>query len=345
MTAGDLNDMQRYLIEEDAEKWQQGRITRRELLRRVTLMVGGAAAANSVLLSLGCGPAGQEASPSTPSTAASVPGQTAAATAGTSGTANPTATQASGQQDTTSPDHVAENDPAVRAQMVEIPSSDSGVKLQGYLAAPSAPSMGMARPAGVLVIHENRGLTDYIKDVVRRLAKANFTALCVDLVSRKGGSAAHADEAERTAILGKMAPEQIISDLSAGLEYLKGPAEASPERLGAIGFCFGGGYTWRLATKRQDLKAGVAFYGPNPPLEDVPNIKAAMLGIYGESDTRITSKVPELEQALQSAKVTSSMHVYGGANHAFHNDTGANYEPTAAQQAWAEALDWLRSHL
>ena len=341
MTLHYLNDMQRYLVEEEAEKWHEGRITRRELMRRVTLLVGGAAAASSLLITLGCDPNGPETAPAATATAtANVLPAATQMTDPPPADATPTTAQAG-----TSPNHVPENDPAVRAEAVDITSPAAGVKLRGYQAVPAVPAMGMAKPAGVLVIHENRGLTDHIKDVVRRFAKANYTALAVDLVSRQGGSEAHPDEAERTGILGNLSVDQIISDLSAGLDHLKGKAEANPERLAVIGFCFGGGYTWRLATKRPDLKAGAAFYGPNPPLEDVPNIKAAMLGIYGGNDTRITGQVPALEDALKKAGIKYEIKIYDGADHAFHNDTGARYNAAAAQDAWAKTLEWFSANL
>lgn len=321
----DLHDMQRYLVEEEAEKWQEGRITRRELLRRVTLIVGGAAAANSVLLSMGC----DSNSPASPTVSS------------TSQTPSNVATPSQGS---VSPYHVAENDAAITAQMAELPSSDPSTKLQAYVAMPASLA-GSSRLPGVLVIHENRGLTEHIKDVVRRLAKANYVALCVDLLSRQGGTASHSDEAERTGIIGQMPPDQVITDLSGGLEYLKAAANVEPGRLGVVGFCFGGGYAWRMATKRTDLKAAVAFYGPNPPLEEVPNIKAAVLGIYGETDQRITSKAPELEEALKKAGITYEVKVYPGAGHAFHNDTGAQYNLEVAKDAWAKTLDWFGKRL
>ncbi len=101
----------------------------------------------------------------------------------------------------------------------------------------------------------------------------------------------------------------------------------------------------RLATRRQDLKAAVAFYGPNPPLADVPNIKAAVLGLYGALDARITGNVPALEEALKQAGVTYETKIYEGANHAFHNDTGPYYNPTAAKDAWEQTLAWFGAHL
>ncbi len=336
MSTRDLNDMQRYLVEEEAEKWQEGRLTRRDFMYRVSLIVGAAAAAG-VLVSLGC-------DPNAPAT--TVPEATA--TAGPEATETPAAT--TGQTPTTSaenpsPFHVSENDPDVRAQMVDIPSSDSSFKLVGYFATLSTPKMGPGKPPGVLVIHENRGLTDHIKDVVRRVAKAGYTGLCVDLVSREGGSAS-LEESERTGALGRLQPEQAIADLSAGLDYLRSEAGgAAPDRLGVTGFCFGGGYTWRLATKRPDLKAAVPYYGPNPPLEDVPNIKAAMLGIYGGNDARITGQVPALEEALKKANTTYEIKIYEGANHAFHNDTGQNYKPDAAADAWQKTLEWFGKYL
>jgi len=351
MTVHDLNDMQRYLVEEEAEKWREGDITRREFIRRVTLLVGGVAAAGGVLLSLGCDPnsptvqptSASQSTPTTEPTSAVAPAATA-----TEAGAQPTATTGSGQG-SQSPYHVPEDSPDVKAEMVSIPTSDASVKLMGYLATATAPRMGPgagpAKPAGILVIHENRGLTPHIKDVVRRLAKENYVAMCVDLVSRQGGSDSHPDEAERTGILGQMTPEQVVSDLSAGLDYLKSREDVAPDKLGVVGFCFGGGYTWRMATKRQDLKAAVPYYGPNPPLEDVPNIKAAVLGIYGENDTRITSGVPALEEALKQAGVTYKINIYPGAEHAFHNDTGPRYKQDAATDAWERTLEWFRQYL
>lgn len=327
MTLNDLGDMQRYLVEEEAEHWRDGTISRREFIRRVTLLVGGAAAASGVLLSLGCDPTSADATPTRVAVVTPSPlplGQSR------------------------SPYHVADDDPAVHTEMVDIPARAQGLKLKGYLAynqVRMGAGAGPAKPGGVLVMHENRGLTDYIKDVVRRLGKAGYVALCVDLLSRAGGTSAHPDEAERIATLGQVPVDYLLGDLLDGVAYLGSRPDVNPGKLGAVGFCFGGGMTWRLVTQTDKIKAAVPFYGPNPPLSDVPKIKAAMLGIYGGLDERITGQVPQLEQALKQANVTYEIQIYPGANHAFHNDTGPNYDAEAAKDAWTRTMEWLGNHM
>jgi carboxymethylenebutenolidase len=339
MTVHDLNDMQRYLVEEEAEKWRDGEVTRREFMRRVSLLVG-AAASTGVLISLGCDPNTPD---TTPFATVGAGAATALASPPAASDATPTAGGASGSHYS-----VPEGSPDVKVEQVDIPNPD-GVKLKGYLAMSAVPQMnpgaGPANNAGILVIHENRGLTPYIKDVVRRLGKEGYVAMCVDLISREGGTDAHPDEAARTGILGGMPREQVIADLSAGLDYLKSRPDVAPERLGVVGFCFGGGYSWRMATVRPDLKAAVPYYGPNPPLEDVPKIKAAALGIYGERDTRITSGVPALEEALKAANITHKIVIYPDADHAFHNDTGPRYNEAAATDAWQQTLAWFKQYV
>lgn len=307
-----LNDMQRYLLEEEVENLKQCRIGRREFAQRVGLMVGASATAG-LLLSIGCkdeepaaGGADLAAAPDLASVA----------------------------------DRVAEDDPAIRAGAVQI--ADSGFKLTGYRAAPAVVPAGAA---ALLVIHENRALTPYIQDVVRRWGKAGYVALCVDMLSRVGGSAAFPDESTRPAALGQIPQDQSLADLAAGLDYLKAQANVNAARLGVTGFCFGGGYTWRLATQRADVKAAVPFYGPNPPLADVPKIKAAVLGIYGSLDTRITGAVGDLETALKSASITYELKIYEGADHAFHNDTGTRYQAAAARDAWQRASAWFAKYV
>ncbi len=129
------------------------------------------------------------------------------------------------------------------------------------------------------------------------------------------------------------------------LDHLKGLPCVHPDRLGVTGFCFGGGLAWRLLTMRQDLRAGVPFYGAAPPSEDVPKIRAAVLAIYGELDERINATIPDLEKAIHGSGVCYEKVMYPGAAHAFHNDTGVNYHPEAARDAWTRTLAHFAQHL
>ncbi len=117
------------------------------------------------------------------------------------------------------------------------------------------------------------------------------------------------------------------------------------ERMGTVGFCFGGGMVWRLITQNPDLRAAVPFYGPNPPLDDVPKIRAAVLAIYGALDQRIDAGIPAIREALEKAGVVHEIVVYPDADHAFFNDTGSRYTETAAKDAWTRALTWFDRHL
>ena len=210
----------------------------------------------------------------------------------------------------------------------------------GYLSRP-------AKEGGfpvVLVCHENRGLTDHIEDVTRRLAKAGYVALAVDLLSRQGGSRALSWD-EVPGALGNMPPEQFVQDLRSGWTYLQGQAYALSERLGMVGFCFGGGVTWLAATRMPELKAAVPYYGPHPPLAEVPQIQAAVLAIYGERDQRINQGIPEIEAAMQEHNKIFEKRIYPNADHAFNNDTGSRYNPEAAQDAWRRTLAWFGKYV
>ena len=136
-----------------------------------------------------------------------------------------------------------------------------------------------------------------------------------------------------------------MADLNAALDYLRGLPCVHPDRVGVTGFCFGGGLTWRFLTARQELKAGVPFYGAAPPAEDVPKIRAAVLAIYGDLDERINASIPDLEKAIQESGVRYEKIMYPGAAHAFHNDTGANYHPEAAKDAWSRTLAHFGQYL
>jgi carboxymethylenebutenolidase len=231
------------------------------------------------------------------------------------------------------------DDPDVQAGPVEFPGAD-GATLLGYLARPP----GDGPFAVVLVCHENRGLTEHIQDVTRRVAKAGYVGLAVDLLSRQGGSAAVGSDNVPGA-LGQSSPEQFVADFRSGWEYLQTQPFADTTRTGMVGFCFGGGVTWQVATHMPELRAAVPFYGPHPAVEEVPNIQAAVLAIYGGLDTRINSGLPAIEAAMEANGKVFEPVVYEGADHAFHNDTGGRYVPEAAQDAWARTIAWFGEYL
>ncbi len=309
-----MSDLQRYILEEWAEEYTNGKLGRREFLRRVALMAGGSALALPILNMLGVRASADELSQ-----AASAPAQAAAPGPGVT---------------------VPADDPAIEAREVTFPSGN--VPVTGYLALPRA-----GRPVpGVVVIHENRGLLEHFRDVARRLAKTGYAGLAVDLVSPIGGTARYeADLAQATAYLGQTPPEQHGAVLNAGVRYLQGVSGVRRDRIGAMGYCFGGGLAWRLATANAELRAVAPYYGANPPLEEVAKIKAAVLAQYGELDTRINAGIPAIREAMQRANITHEIIIYPGAGHAFFNDTGAAFRADAAQAAWTRTLAWFERYL
>jgi carboxymethylenebutenolidase len=210
--------------------------------------------------------------------------------------------------------------------------------LQGAFAAAPQPR------GAVLVIHENRGLNDHIRTVVGRFAAAGFTAIGLDLLSEEGGTGSLGDPANATAALGTVAPERFVADMQACLAELE--RRAPNAKIGAVGFCFGGGMMWRLiATKDPRLAAAAPFYGQLPMGADFTGSNTAVLAFYGELDTRINATRNLAEAALTSAGLTHELVTESGANHAFFNDTGANYNVAAATDAWSRVLAWFGEHL
>ena len=318
-----LNPMQRYLVHEFVEDYEDGLLSRRGMIGRVLHITGSAAAAATVLTALGVKAGGaQESTPQPPS----------------------------GPQ---SPLSVAADDSRVIAGDVTFPGGD-GEMVTAYQAIPAtgaatpdaaSPVAGTGFPL-ILVCHENRGLTDHIRDVARRFAVNGYMAAAIDLLSRNGGTAAVADPEEIPAILTDGDPARHVADFQSAVTYYAGVAEADTSRLGMIGFCFGGGITWRAATSIAELKAAVPFYGPPPPLEDVPGIQAAVLGVYSDDPNDFANEGrDDLEAALTEAGVTFEMNVYPNSQHAFHNDTGQRYSEEAALAAWQDALDWFERYL
>jgi carboxymethylenebutenolidase len=227
--------------------------------------------------------------------------------------------------------------PAVATQGITFPGPE-GRTLQGAWAAADQPR------GAVLVVHENRGLTDHIRSVAGRLAASGYSALAIDLLSAEGGTAALGDEARAMAALSSAPQERFVADMRAGLDELE--RRASGQKLGAIGFCFGGGMVWLLlASGEPRLAAAVPFYGPLPDGADFSGSTAAVLGIYAEQDARVNASREAATAALEAAGLTHEIVTYPGANHAFFNDTGPRYDQDAATQAYAKVLDWFGRHL
>jgi carboxymethylenebutenolidase len=191
------------------------------------------------------------------------------------------------------------------------------------------------------VVHENRGLTDHIRDVTRRLAKAGHLALAVDLASRAGGTAKAGDGV--TAALTNGSPADRVADLDAGFAHLRAQSDFNG-KLGITGFCFGGGVTLLYAGSQPAVLAAVPYYGTPPsPISVLQGAKAAFLVHYGATDSRVTSTRGDLEAALAGKAVEVMVHE--GAGHAFNNDTGGAYNEAAAVAAWTRTLAWFATYL
>ena len=195
----------------------------------------------------------------------------------------------------------------------------------------------------MLVVHENRGLTPYIEDVARRLGAAGFMALAPDGLTSVGGFPG-TDEAG-VAAFAKVDRSKMTEDFVAAAMWLKSRPDCTG-KLGAVGFCFGGGIVNTLAVRLSDnMSAGVAFYGGQPKADDVAKIKAAMMLHYASLDARITGGWPAYEEALKAGHINYKGYVYEGANHGFHNDTTPRYDEAAAKLAWQRTIDWFDRYL
>ncbi len=323
-----LNDTQRYFVEEHIEDFRDGLIGRRELIRRVAIVVGSAAAATTLL-------AACDLSPRSNASAAPTASTTATTSTSPGLVAQPFATPPPAA--TTDGITVKENDPRIAVSKPEIKGTD-GASLMAYVAKPIV----SGRVPGVMVIHENRGQTEHIRDVVRRAATAGFVAVNIDLTARQGGGDKLGDAV--TGAIGNLPLAQKLDDHAAALTYLKANTSGA---VGAVGFCFGGGEVWNLLAAGADLRGAAPYYGPQPSnYQDIgTKTKAATIAVYAEQDTRITATAPQMEEQLKKAGVPNQILVFPGVNHAFHNDTGARYAPEAAQKAWVATIEWFRKYL
>nr|WP_111300311.1 YghX family hydrolase [Paracoccus saliphilus] len=248
--------------------------------------------------------------------------------------------------DTLSPNYalaqqVEEDDPDIRGEDITYASPNGTGDITAYLVRPTAIDPDNP-PAAVLVVHENRGLNPYIRDVVRRLGKAGFVAMGPDGLSSLGGYPGNDDEG-RT-MQRSLDQEALLNDFFAGFEYLQA-LEGTNGKIGATGFCYGGGVVSKLAVAYPELAAGVPFYGSAPDSDQVALIKAPLMIQLAALDQRINAMWPEFQKALEENDKRYEAYIYPGVNHGFHNDTTPRYDAEAATLAETRMIAWFRTYL
>jgi len=237
-------------------------------------------------------------------------------------------------------EQVPKDDKRLKTEYTTVPSPQGNGSIKGYFARPANAT---GKLPGVLVVHENRGLNPYIEDVARRLAVANFLAFAPDGLTSVGGYPG--DDEKGAAAFGKVDKPKMNEDFIAAALWLKSNP-ACTGKIGAVGFCFGGGVVNMLAVRLgSDLNAAVPFYGAQPPAADAAKIKAPMMLHYASLDARLTGGWPAWEEALKANHVKYEGFVYEGANHGFHNDTTPRYDETAAKLAWQRSIDFFNKYL
>jgi carboxymethylenebutenolidase len=232
---------------------------------------------------------------------------------------------------------VLPQDDRITTEYITYPGDGSTMK--GYFAKPKK----AGKYGAVVVIHENRGLNPHIEDVTRRVALAGYLALGVDALSPLGGTPK--DEEQARGLFAQLDAKKNLNNFAKAFDYLKEQKDCTG-KTGCVGFCWGGALANQLAVHVPDLKAAVAFYGRQPDAADVPKIKAAIQLHYGGLDERVNAGIPAYEEALKKAGVTYELHIYEGANHAFHNDTApTRYNEAAAKLAWERTLKFFGEKL
>ena len=229
---------------------------------------------------------------------------------------------------------VSPTDPRLVTQSVEVDSPRGYGKLRGLLARPAGSSANAKLPT-VLVVHENRGLNPHIEDIARRLALANFIAFAPDALFPLGGYPGDEDKARE--LFPKLDQNKTAEDFIAAANHLLA-LPAGNGKLGAVGFCWGGGVVNLLATRLPALAAGVPFYGNAPAADKVAGIKAELLLNFAQNDDRINAAWPPYEAALKAARVRYEAHIYPGTQHGFNNDTTPRFDEAAATLAWQRTL-------
>ncbi|MEN3327099.1 MAG: carboxymethylenebutenolidase [Acidobacteriota bacterium] len=234
---------------------------------------------------------------------------------------------------------VPADDKRIKVGYETVQSAEGNGSIKGYLARPAK----SGKQPAVLVIHENRGLNPYIEDVARRLALANFIAFAPDGLTSVGGYPG-SDEKGAEAFR-KVDGKKMTEDFVAAAKWLKARSD-STHKLGAVGFCFGGGMVNQLAVRLgPDLNAGVAFYGRQAGVDDVPKISAPLLLQYAGNDQRINEGIPAYEAALKANNKVYQVYMYDGKQHGFHNDTTPRYDEESAKLAWSRTLECFKKYL
>jgi carboxymethylenebutenolidase len=234
---------------------------------------------------------------------------------------------------------VAKDDGRIKAEYVPFPSPQGNSTTKGYLVRPA---IAKGKLPGVLVVHENRGLNPHIEDIARRLALDNFIAFAPDALAPLGGYPGDEDQARQ--LFPKLDQAKTREDFVAAYAFLKGLPDCTG-KVGAVGFCYGGGIANFLATRLPDLAASVPFYGNQASAEDAPKIKSPLLIHYAETDQRINAGWPAYEAALKAANVPYAMHMYPGTQHGFNNDTTPRYDEAAAKLAWQRTIEFFNKYV
>jgi carboxymethylenebutenolidase len=305
-----VTPLQRYIAEEIATDHVDGLLSRREALRRLGLLGLSTAAATALIAA--CSRDNQTDKP----------------------TANAPVTSSGPATSSAAP-------PGTERALPTTPITWPGPQGELQAAWAEAPNA----KGGVLVIHENKGLNDWVRSVAGRFAGIGYSGLAIDLLSGQGGTAKFTDPAEATAALGKVPPAEFIANLKSGIAELQ--RRVPDKKIAVVGFCMGGGLVWQLlASGAPQLAAAIPFYGPAPENPDFSGSKdVAVLAFYGEQDQRVNATEPVAKAALDKAGLIHELVTEPNANHAFFNDTGDRYNAVAADDAWRRVQDWLTKYV
>jgi len=234
------------------------------------------------------------------------------------------------------------NDPALISTDVKYAAPD-GVSINAYVTRPK----GDGRRPAVIVVSDNGGLEDHNRDTGRKLAKAGYVAIVPDVLSRDGGTSSFTSREAVAKAISQINDDNLMKDLLGAHNYIKGQSFVQANKIGVIGFCWGGGKTLLFTTQNKDLAATVIYYGPIPKdLDSVRNITAPVLGNYGELDKPISSQVPRLAEEMKKYGKSFDYKIYPDAPHAFNSDTRPDrYRPEAAKDAWGRTLEFFKKNL